>query len=197
MPVYSVCWVSQLFFLIRPCVGVLYTLPPFHGDRWVDTLTKTRHDHTTRQPTSRAKKKKSKRGKTKREDDAKNKREGETPSSRSRRAASPFRSDRDDRGRPGGRGGGGGGREVPDGRREVSAEPDGQPRPGPGAPHPRLRRRLGPRRRRRGRRQGGLLLRVRRSVLLQPRGAHPSPVLSPFHLNPLGFTFPHFNSAAV
>lgn len=79
MPVYSVCWVSQLFFLIRPYVGVLYTLPPFHGDRWVDTLTKTRHDHTTRQPTSRAKKKKSKRGKTKREDDAKNKREGRRP----------------------------------------------------------------------------------------------------------------------
>lgn len=47
---------------------------PFHGDRWVDTLTKTRHDHTTRQPTSITLKK----GKTKKKANAEKQKEKTT-----------------------------------------------------------------------------------------------------------------------
>ena len=65
--------------------------------------------------------------------------------------------------------------DEPHGRQQVSAEPepDGRARPGPGAPHPGLRRRLGARRRGRGRRQG--LLRLRRALLFRPRGTRPLP----------------------
>lgn len=58
---------------------------PFHGDRWVDTLTKTRHDHTTRQPTSitlkkgKTKKKKANAEKQKEKTTRKTKEKGRRP----------------------------------------------------------------------------------------------------------------------